>query len=150
VDCCKALLAQVLEGEGPGALLADINRQVLCPPGIVGRIIGRGGETIRSLQSGSGAHIQVDQVGTRPPLCDEELGTARPPPRGDLNSLLLPLQNFPPDHPRVVSITGKADCVDRAVRMVTDLINGEPGSAQQVIQKVLGSVSGCCKPLHGM
>lgn len=36
--------------------------QVDCPPGIVGRIIGRGGETIRGLQQASGAHIVVNQV----------------------------------------------------------------------------------------
>mmetsp|Transcript_7952 Transcript_7952/g.9221 ORF Transcript_7952/g.9221 Transcript_7952/m.9221 type:complete len:466 (+) Transcript_7952:102-1499(+) len=32
-----------------------------CPPGLVGRIIGRGGETIKSLQAHSGATISIDQ-----------------------------------------------------------------------------------------
>ncbi len=32
-----------------------------CPAMLVGRIIGRSGETIRSLQQGSGAYILVDQ-----------------------------------------------------------------------------------------
>lgn len=39
----------------------EVEDKVPCPAGIVGRIIGRGGETIRSLQQGSGAHILVDQ-----------------------------------------------------------------------------------------
>jgi far upstream element-binding protein len=52
--------AQVLEeavqpGEG------EVEERVSCPSTLVGRIIGRGGETIRSLQGGSGAHILVDQ-----------------------------------------------------------------------------------------
>ena len=32
-----------------------------CPPGLVGRVIGKGGETIKGLQAQSGAHITVDQ-----------------------------------------------------------------------------------------
>ena len=32
-----------------------------CPPGFVGRVIGKGGETIKGLQAQSGAHITVDQ-----------------------------------------------------------------------------------------
>ena len=34
---------------------------VECPPGFVGRVIGKGGETIKGLQAQSGAHITVDQ-----------------------------------------------------------------------------------------
>jgi hypothetical protein len=32
-----------------------------CPPGLVGRVIGKGGETIKGLQAQSGAHITIDQ-----------------------------------------------------------------------------------------
>ena len=78
---------------------------VECPPGIVGRVIGRGGETIRALQQASQAHIVVDQ-------------------------------NFPEGVDRKVNINGRADAVTRAVKMVTELINGEPGSATAIIQKV--------------
>jgi len=65
VEACKGLVQEVLVSE-TGSLPAggESVRKVPCPPGIVGRIIGRGGETIRSLQSGSGAHIMVDQVGS--------------------------------------------------------------------------------------
>ncbi|KAF5831863.1 hypothetical protein DUNSADRAFT_12518 [Dunaliella salina] len=106
VEQCKALVHEVLTSE-TGSLSSaggETVRKVPCPPGIVGRIIGRGGETIRSLQSGSGAHIMVDQ-------------------------------NFPPDQNREITISGRADCVDRATRMVNDLVSGDPASAQQVIQK---------------
>ena len=61
--------------------------------GIVGRVIGRGGETIRALQQASQAHIVVEQ-------------------------------NFPEGVPRKVVITGRPDAVERAVKMVTELIQG--------------------------
>lgn len=32
-----------------------------CPPAFVGRVIGKGGETIKGLQAQSGAHITIDQ-----------------------------------------------------------------------------------------
>ena len=79
----------------------------------MGRIIGRGGETIRALQQASQAHIVVDQ-------------------------------NYPEGQPRRVNISGRQDAVDRAVKMVQELISGEPGSAQSIIQKV----SAC--PLGGV
>jgi KH domain len=50
----------ISEASGPSA--GDMSENVECPPGIVGRIIGRGGETIRGLQQASGAHIVVNQV----------------------------------------------------------------------------------------
>jgi uncharacterized protein with PhoU and TrkA domain len=50
----------ISEATGPSA--GDMSENVECPPGIVGRIIGRGGETIRGLQQASGAHIVVNQV----------------------------------------------------------------------------------------
>ena len=40
----------------------EVSEAVDCPVGIVGRIIGRGGETIRGLQLASQAHIAVNQV----------------------------------------------------------------------------------------
>lgn len=39
----------------------QVKKQVECPMHIVGKIIGRGGETIRSLQTASGAHILINQ-----------------------------------------------------------------------------------------
>ena len=57
------------EASGPGA--GDVSETVECPPGIVGRIIGRGGETIRGLQQASGAHIVVNQVRT---FCSRSFG----------------------------------------------------------------------------
>lgn len=170
------MLADVLSNEprGAGGAMGETSKQVSCPPGIVGRIIGRGGETIRSLQSGSGAHILVDQVrgcvvwgGALHPRSGRERGDPEDPglrgsdrgPQGVCTGLFQtgtgcltptppppptppPAQNFPPEVNREITISGKADCVDRAYRMVCDLISGDPGSAQQVIQKVLGSVSG--------
>ena len=84
---------------------ADSSKTVECPQSLVGKIIGRGGETIRALQTASGARISVNQ-------------------------------DFPPDVPREVVITGKPESVERAELMVNELIHGEPGSAQTVIQRV--------------
>jgi len=104
VEMAKAMIKDVLDTEPSAMQSGEAAKSVDCPAGIVGRIIGRGGETIRSLQSASGAHIVVDQ-------------------------------NFPDGVPRKVNISGRSDAVERAVKMVTELINGEPGSAQQIIQK---------------
>ena len=45
-------------------------------------------------------------------------------------------QNFPEGHPRKVNISGRPEAVERASKMIDELINGEPGSAQAIIQKV--------------
>ncbi len=102
LEAAKHLIQQVVSDDSPQG---EVQRSVECPPGIVGRIIGRGGETIRALQQASQAYIVVDQ-------------------------------NFPEGHPRKVNISGRADAVERASRMVTELIQGEPGSATAIIQKV--------------
>ncbi len=95
----------------PAAQCCGITPQTIpCPQTIVGRIIGRGGETIRSLQAASGAHILVDQ-------------------------------NFPDGVDRQVSVTGKAEGVDRAIKMIQELMKGEPGSASAIIAKVGVAVS---------
>jgi far upstream element-binding protein len=101
----KSQIDKIVNSDEPVAGIGEVSKQVECPPGIVGRIIGRGGETIRALQQASMAHIVVDQ-------------------------------NFPEGQPRVVNIKGRADAVERATKMVQELIQGEPGSAQAIIQKV--------------
>ncbi|KAL0037800.1 hypothetical protein WJX77_012473 [Trebouxia sp. C0004] len=101
LEAAKHLIQQVVSDDSPQG---EVQRSVECPPGIVGRIIGRGGETIRALQQASQAYIVVDQ-------------------------------NFPEGHLRKVNISGRADAVERASRMVTELIQGEPGSATAIIQK---------------
>lgn len=58
-------------------------------------------------------------------------------------------QDFPEGVPRQVSITGKPDSVQRAVSMVQELIQGEPGSAQAIIQKVgIAAVDPPCARAH--
>jgi far upstream element-binding protein len=55
--CCSTQVLEEAVQPGEG----EVEERVSCPSTLVGRIIGRGGETIRSLQGGSGAHILVDQ-----------------------------------------------------------------------------------------
>lgn len=83
----------------------EVQETMECPQGIVGRIIGRGGETIRALQSASQAHITVDQ-------------------------------NFPEGHPRKIIISGAPEAARRASALINELIVGEAGSAQAIIQRV--------------
>eukprot|EP00884_Botryococcus_braunii_P023070 jgi/Botrbrau1/9447/Bobra.0252s0069.2 len=100
----RAQIDKIVNSDEPVAGIGEVSKSVECPPGIVGRIIGRGGETIRALQQASMAHIVVDQ-------------------------------NFPEGQPRIVNIKGRTDAVERATKMVQELIQGEPGSAQAIIQK---------------
>lgn len=83
----------------------ESSQTIQCPPSVVGRIIGRGGETIRALQSASEARITVNQ-------------------------------DFPPDHPREVIVNGRPEACEKAALMINELIHGEPGSAQAIIQRV--------------
>jgi len=52
---------QNMPNPGDQGVEPSITRTVDCEQGIVGRIIGRGGETIKYLQQCSNCHIQVDQ-----------------------------------------------------------------------------------------
>eukprot|EP00798_Chlamydomonas_sp_ICE-L_P009524 gene9524-12463_t len=118
----KQMIQDVIVSDAvPTASVGETTRSVECAPHLVGRIIGRGGETIRSLQTASGAHIQVNQ-------------------------------NFPDGVPRQVDISGRADAVDRAQKMVMELMTGEQGNTQTVIQKFgagVVRVVDCPKPLVG-
>jgi rRNA processing protein Krr1/Pno1 len=122
LDFAQSQIQAALDAEsGPG--VGDITKSTVCPPGIVGRIIGRNGETIKSLQTASGAHIVVDQT-------------------------------MPPDQDRVINVNGRAEAVDRAMKMIEELIKGEPGSATAIIQKVGievggGGACGLARPTPG-
>ncbi len=48
-----------MEGSQYGA---GVTHEVQCPKGMVGRVIGKGGETIKALQKNFGANIQIDQT----------------------------------------------------------------------------------------
>jgi rRNA processing protein Krr1/Pno1 len=106
LDKTKGTIKETLEAEHP---LGEVTKIISCPHEMVGRIIGRAGQTILSLQQASQAKIVVDQDPER----------------------------FPDGAPRDVRLIGMAHCVDRAEKMVVELMNAEPGvSAQSVIQKV--------------
>jgi hypothetical protein len=49
-------------------------------------------------------------------------------------------QNFPEGQPRRIIVQGRPDACQRASTMIRELINGEPGSAQAIIQRVMGEV----------
>jgi len=100
----KDLIKEVLESDVAPMVPGEVMESLDCPQGIVGRVIGRRGETIKALQSASGAKIVVEQ-------------------------------NFPDGVPRKVKISGKPDVVNLAMKMVSELISGEPGSAIGVINK---------------
>lgn len=63
VERAKRQVLDLISGHGSDAAPApgEAQKTLECPQGIVGRVIGRGGETIRTLQQASGAHILVNQ-----------------------------------------------------------------------------------------
>lgn len=62
VDAAKVLIYDLMSGSASGLPIPSANTKVIdVQQGIVGRIIGRGGETIKKLQQMSGARIQIDQ-----------------------------------------------------------------------------------------
>lgn len=116
LDSTKQTIKDTLESEHP---LGEITKVVQCPHNMVGRIIGKAGQTILSLQQASQAKIIVDQDAER----------------------------FPAGADRDVRIIGMAQSVDRAEKMVNELMQADPGvSAQTVIQKVRRRVRGSRPP----
>jgi rRNA processing protein Krr1/Pno1 len=106
LDATKKTIQETLESDHP---LGEITKVISCPHAMVGRIIGKAGQTILSLQQASQAKIIVDQDAER----------------------------FPAGADRDVRIIGMPQSVDRAEKMVSELMNADPGvSAQSVIQKV--------------
>ena len=69
VDVAAKMIKDLLEGgppsSGAGMLVGpgQVSQAVECPKEMVGRIIGKGGETIKGLQTQTGARLQIDQTG---------------------------------------------------------------------------------------
>lgn len=82
---------------------------VIIPATGVGKVIGRGGEMIRELQSRSQAKIQVDHTGT----------------------------SGLPAHEKQVSVTGTAEAVAKAREMVLFLVNNPLMEAQQSLNMLV-------------
>nr|BBC28431.1 C1, subunit of the circadian RNA-binding protein CHLAMY1 [Yamagishiella unicocca] len=62
VERAKRTVLDLISGTGDTVpVTGEVQKMLECPQGIVGRVIGRGGETIRTLQQASGAHILVNQ-----------------------------------------------------------------------------------------
>jgi len=66
VDVASELVENLLLGTGVGGGLlvtpGQITRSIECPKESVGKLIGRGGETIRGIQTATGARMQIDQT----------------------------------------------------------------------------------------
>jgi len=70
VELGKRMVQELLEGGpssaaqiiGATATASGQGQVIECPKDMVGRVIGRGGETIKGLQHHSGARIQIDQT----------------------------------------------------------------------------------------
>lgn len=121
VQMAKGMIDGLLASEGPG--MAPISgtagmatETMELPQNMVGRVIGRAGETIKGLQQQSGAHITIDQ-------------------------------NFPEGAPRLITVSGTADSVPRALQMIKSLIEGGPSAvsvpgAAEIILKIEQGVVG--------
>lgn len=62
VEAAKSLIYDIMQGSQSSLMPAANTKVIDVQQGIVGRIIGRGGETVRKLQQMSGARIQIDQT----------------------------------------------------------------------------------------
>lgn len=66
VEMAANLVENLLLGTGPGSGLliapGQISKLLECPKEAVGKLIGRGGETIRGIQMATGAKLQIDQT----------------------------------------------------------------------------------------
>ena len=156
---CRAEVAALLTDE-------EAKDELDCPAGIVGRIIGRGGETIRALQSASGvrvcsisrpaslhlpSHVAAKSLAlccsrtffiSRQPLAHILRSSlpAQSPPPPLLQAHITVDQNYPEGQPRKIIVQGRPDACKKASVMIRELINGEPGSAQAIIQRVCQEV----------
>ena len=54
-------LMDPFQGQLCGASALQSTQTIPCPKSMVGRVIGKGGETIKALQQFTGAMIQIDQ-----------------------------------------------------------------------------------------
>ena len=69
VQMCAELVRRVLEPGGGSHSIHEnamsggevITEVIMCPPNLVGRVVGRGGGNVREVQSRSGARVQVNQ-----------------------------------------------------------------------------------------
>ncbi|KAL9239773.1 hypothetical protein vseg_014062 [Gypsophila vaccaria] len=52
----------VVPNYGGDSQSEELTIRVLCPPDIIGRVIGKGGSTIKSVRQASGAHVEVDDT----------------------------------------------------------------------------------------
>mmetsp|Transcript_33625 Transcript_33625/g.24650 ORF Transcript_33625/g.24650 Transcript_33625/m.24650 type:complete len:493 (+) Transcript_33625:3-1481(+) len=93
------LVRRILEF-GPASIHANtmfggpnITTMMDCPLSIVGKVIGTGGQTIKEIQSKSGAKVQIHQ-------------------------------DFPPEQPRKLEITGSASAVGAAVQLIQNIMTG--------------------------
>jgi predicted RNA-binding protein YlqC (UPF0109 family) len=88
---------------------------VPCAQHLVGRIIGRGGETIRDLQTRTGCSIQINQVRR---LYSRRIVRSR------AHSRLA--QNFPDGVNREVTISGPLHLIDHARELVLNVMTNGP------------------------
>ena len=102
IEEAKSMIKVVMEN-GPEGLhsmpLTDNTITMDCPFQLVGRVIGKGGDTIRDLQKRTGARIQVDQ-------------------------------NYPPDQPRKVQVSGTDSQVAFAKKLISCAMEYGPMSVE--------------------
>eukprot|EP00968_Pinguiococcus_pyrenoidosus_P017754 scaffold1790_cov257-Pinguiococcus_pyrenoidosus.AAC.49 len=95
-----------------------ITHKIICPDEQVGRVIGRGGENIRQTEAATGAKVQVARKEFAV-AATEVLSSNRHLSTWKVN------QKMAPGIPREVTISGLPENVNKAIAVVTALINGE-------------------------
>lgn len=65
----------VLPSYGAASRSEELTIRIICPSDKIGRVIGKGGSTIKSIRQASGAHIEVDDTKVTKEKCNECLIT---------------------------------------------------------------------------
>lgn len=122
----------------------QLTERLDCPQHVVGRIIGRGGETIRALQSASGAHITINQnVPEGQPRMIEISGPSEPVQRARLMIEEL-IRSEPGSAQAIIQRVmtehgiGKAQSL-RAPKSIIGKVIGRGGETIKNIQRISGA-----------
>jgi far upstream element-binding protein len=140
VQMAKGMIDGLLASEGPGMApvngTAGVATEIMeIMQNMVGRVIGRGGETIKGLQQQSGAHITIDQnFPEGVPRKITVSGTADSVPRA-----LQMIRALVEGGPSAVSVPGAAEAVLKIDQSVVGKLIGKGGETIKGMQNQTGA-----------
>jgi len=139
VQMAKGLIDGLLASDGPGmapiASAGTASETMELPQQMVGRVIGRAGETIKGLQQQSGAHITIDQ--NFPEGAPRQItvsGSADSVPRA-----MQMIRSLIEGGPSAVSVPGAAEAILKIEQGVVGKLIGKGGETIKGMQNQSGA-----------